>query len=91
LRFGFLRHAFNAAASFCALLNGFAFGFAAGTAASGGGVMFPAPLNVALAGAPKIVGWGAAGARQDSVVAHGDGVTSPAAVHGELTLHSCAS
>jgi hypothetical protein len=90
LRFGFLRHALNAAASFCALLNGFA--FTTGTAAGGaGGVMFPVPLNVALAGVPKIDGWGEAGARQDSAVAHADGVTSPAGVHGELTLHSCAS
>jgi hypothetical protein len=67
---GFLRQAFNAAASFCARVFGLDFGATTG-AVEGAGL--PAPLNVALAGAPKIDGCGEGAALHDSPVSHGGG------------------
>jgi hypothetical protein len=55
-------------------VTGLAFGFTIGfTTATGAG--FPAPENVALAGAPKTAGCGDAGGLHESPLSHGGGET----------------
>jgi hypothetical protein len=81
-----LRHAFNALASFCARVEGL--GLAAGVLVSG--VMFPAPENVSLEGAPKNAGCGVGDGLHASPVSHGGGVVA-AVEHGDSAVHSCAS
>ena len=51
----------------------------------------PEPSKLALAGAPKIEGWGVGKALQEVSVLHGGGCTGGGAMHGELALQMCAS
>jgi hypothetical protein len=53
--------------------------------------MFPAPENVALAGAPDPGGWGEEPGLHDSPLAHDCGGSAGAARHGEAAVHSWAS
>jgi multidrug efflux pump subunit AcrA (membrane-fusion protein) len=59
--------------------------------AGGGGVRLPAPEKVALAGAPKISGWGVGEALHEASLSHGGGGGDGEPMHGEALVHSCAS
>ncbi|HVA19359.1 MAG TPA: hypothetical protein VMU55_04220 [Solirubrobacteraceae bacterium] len=90
LRLGLDLQARSALASFCARVSGFALGFVDVVVFTTTGAAFPLPENVALAGAPKIPGWGIGAARHESAVVHAGGKTA-AAVHGDSVEQACAS
>jgi hypothetical protein len=82
-----LLHAFKAFDNFCVRVSD----FTALAGAEPAGMMFPAPENVALDGAPKIDGCGVGAALHASPFVHGGGTSAACGAHGAETEHSCAS
>ena len=84
----FLRHSFNATASFSARTWAAVFGFGRG---GGAGPALPGPENVAEAGAPNTSGWGVGAERQLSVLVHAGGTLTAVEGHGSAVEQTWAS
>jgi hypothetical protein len=82
----FFRHAFSARESFCARVDDLALTVTTPEEPE----TFPAPENVALAGAPKIGGCGDGAALHESPESH-SGEATGNAIHGTDAEQECAS
>jgi hypothetical protein len=82
----FARHAFRALASLCARVSTFDLGVS-----TADGATFPAPENVALAGAPNPSGGGGGALRQASEVVQGGGTVETGWVQEDPAGQTCAS